>query len=116
MTLWSQRGKNASLAILPFGLKAQKEFAEDDHAMILVFIESLTPEQRVPLLRHIVFFTMECQFGLRGREEHRDMMINDISFNVHPMTAGAGLAGKPHVQIGGGMLSKSHQMTVGKLH
>ena len=107
---WDQHRNNDP----SYGMKVRKEFTEDDYTKINLYISRLTPEQRVPLLRNIVFFLMGVQFGMRGRKEHRQLRISDISFHRYPLTAGAGLAGQECVENSGGMLSKHHQLTMGE--
>ena len=96
-----------------YGVKKRKEFTDDDHAKITLFIAGLaSANERLPWLRHIANFCLGTQFGFRGRSEHRDLKIKDISFGVYPLTATKELQGKPYVQIGGKMLSKANKLSL----
>lgn len=100
-----------------FGVTKKEEFTEQDYEAIVKFISGLSANGRRKLRREIVNFSLGVHFGLRGRQEHRDLKLSEISFGRYSSTALAGLAGLPYVQIGGKgpMLSKSNRLTFGEL-
>ena len=63
---------------------------------------------------YIVQFAIGVSYGLRGIKEHKTLNLRDITFGFFPLTAGGGLAGKEYVQLGGTILSKANQLTLGK--
>lgn len=99
-----------------FGKKTRKEFTADDHAKMCLFIKKLTKEQRMEWIQNIVQFCLGTQFGLRGNKEHRDLRLKEIVFGVYPLNAGAGLAGKPYVEITGTLVSKTNKVTMCTYH
>lgn len=97
-----------------FGVRGRKEFTQEDYLAIVQFITGLDPDRRREFLLNIVFFCTGIQFGLRGRDEHRGLVLDDIVFGVYPWTSAPALANKEYVMIKGQLLAKANQVTMCK--
>ena len=96
-----------------FGKKHRKEFAQEDCDKIASFVRGLGPDGRIEHSLHILQFSLGTQFGLRGRNEHRDMRFDDFRFGHCSLSAGNNLAGRECVEINGAVLSKTNKLAIG---
>ena len=77
-----------------FVVKCCKEFVEDDHAKITLFITNLSDAACIQYLPHVVQFTLGTQLRLRGCEEHIEFKLSKILFDYYSLKAHMNLARK----------------------